>query len=324
MEDYFRQNASYAYVHSSRLKARRRFSLGRFLSSVLILVILFFTVRAAGVIFLKKGPSIMSPLGSTLGEQTNASTLAELEAQIKELIGRQPGTWSVYFVDYSQNQRFGMNEQVIYTAASVNKLYVLASLYFLAGKNEIDLDETITLQKKDIIDFGTGVIRYDPPGTVYSLKTLARLLSEKSDNTAEFILKTKIGEAKIQTLVNQFGMKQTSIKENKTSLADTALLFEKIRNGEITNKAYSAEMIDFLDQSDFEDRLPALLPADVRVYHKIGNEVGNIHDVGIVVKDDTVYFLGVFSSDIGATENEAKKTIALISKMVFDFKNSKR
>jgi len=313
------------YVHSNRLKARRGFSLGRFFAAVFILFLLFFAVRSVGNVFLKKATGIMSPLGSsTQGEQTGAASLSELENQIKELIGKQKGSWSVYFVDYSQNQRFGINEQVIHRAASVNKLYVLASLYYLAGKNEIDLDETITLQKKDIQDYGTGVIRYDPPGTVYSLKTLARLLTEKSDNTAEFILRAKIGEDKMQTLVNQFGMKQTSIKDNKTSLADVALLFEKMKNGEITSKAYTAEMIDFLDKSDFEDRLPALLPKDVRVYHKIGNEVGNIHDVGLFVKDDMVYFFGMLSSDIGNTEEEAKKTIALVSKMVFDFKNNKR
>ena len=125
-------------------------------------------------------------------------------------------------------------------------------------------------------------------------------------------------------LVDQFGMKQTSIADNKTSLADVALLFEKMRKGEIANKASTAEMIDFLDKSDFEDRLSALLPPDVHVYHKIGNEVGNAHDVGMVEKDNVAYFLGVMSSDIGDTEEDAKKTIAQISKLVFDFKTSVR
>lgn len=312
------------YIHSSRLKARYRFSRVRFFSSLIILGILFLTFRSVGGVLLKKSPHIVSPLGQTLGQQAKASSLPELESQVKQLIGKQKGSWSVYFVDFAKNQRFGINEQVIYRAASVNKVYVLASLYHFAGKGEIDLDETITLQRRDIQDFGTGTIRYDPPGAVYSLKTLARLLIEKSDNTAEFILKTKIGEEKIQSLVEQFGMKQTSIKDNKTSLSDLATLLEKMKNGEITSKALTSEMIDFMDKSDFEDRLPALLPKDVHVYHKIGNEVGNIHDVGLIVKDEMVYFLGVFSNDIGNTEEEAEKTIAQISKMVFDFKNNKR
>lgn len=281
-------------------------------------------VRSAGQVFFKKSSQILSPLGSTLGEKKSALSLSSVVQSIKELIEKQPGTWSVYFVDYTNSQRFGINEQVIYRAASVNKLFVLAGLYYLAGKGEIDLDETITLQRRDIQDFGTGAIRYDPPGTVYSLKTLARLLIEKSDNTAEYILLSKIGRDRVQNLVNQFGMKQTSIVDNKTSLSDVAALFEKIRNGEITNKASTAEMMDFLDKSDFEDRLPLLLPKEARVYHKIGNEIGNVHDVGLIVKDDIVYFLGVLSSDVGEGEEGAKKTIAQISKLVFDFQTNAR
>lgn len=320
------------YIHSDRIEKRRQFSIVRLLAGIFILLFLFIAVKTVIAIFAKES-DILSPITSPLGQiasgQKNNSTkgasmqsLSSLQSEIGDILAKQRGSWSVYFVDFTQDQRFGINEQVIYRAASVNKLYVLASLYYLAGKNKIDLDETITLQSRDIQDFGTGIIRYDPPGTVYSLKTLARLLAEKSDNTAEFILRAKMGDGQIQLLVEQFGMKQTSIVENKTSLSDIALLFEKMENGEITNKAYTSEMIDFLDQSDFEDRLPALLPKDVHVYHKIGNEVGNIHDVGLFVKGDVVYFLGVFSSDIGDTEEEAKKTIAQISKIVFDFKNN--
>lgn len=316
------------YVHSSR-PGRRRFSPVRFIAGILVLVFFVIGVKSFASVFLKQSSSILSPITSTLGSSTqdskkvNIASLTQLESRVKELIETQKGSWSVYFVDYSTNQRFGINEQVVYRAASVNKLYILASLYFLAGKGEIDLDETVTLQASDIQDFGTGTIRYDPPGTVYSLKTLARLLTEKSDNTAEYLLKTRIGEGEIQQLVNQFGMRQTSIVDNKTSLSDLALLFEKMKNGEITTPVFTPEMIDLLDKSDFEDRLPALLPPDVRVYHKIGNEVGNTHDVGLIVKAKMVYFLGVLSSDIGDTEEEAKKTIAQISKLVFDFKTHK-
>lgn len=310
----------YAYIHSHRIRQRRTFSVARFLFGIIFLGFLFFSIRLLGPVFSKDSSNIVSPLPTTLGKSTSAS-ISEVEQKIKELIATQKGTWSVYFVDYDKNERFGINEQVIYRAASVNKLYVLAVLYYLADKGDIDLDDTITLRSADIQDFGTGTIRYDPPGTVYSLKTLARLLAEKSDNSADYMLRIRIGDAKIQQIANTLGMKQTSIRDNKTSLSDLSVLFEKMRNGEITNNASTAEMIDFLDQSDFEDRLPALLPKDVRVYHKIGNEIGNIHDVGLIAKDDTAYFLGVLSSDIGDTEEGAKKTIAQISKIVFDFKN---
>lgn len=297
------------YLHSARQKPR--FSILHFLCGLLLLVSLFFAIRGIGGEEKKVLPA-------------STKTLVTLEQEVREIIAKKPGTWSVLFVDYGKNERFSINEQVIHTAASVNKLYVLASLYYLAEKKEINLDETITLQAKDIQDFGTGTMRYDTAGKVYSLKTVARLLGEQSDNTAEYILKTKIGEDKIQALIEQFGMTQTSYANNKTSLADAERLFRKIKNNEIASSGHTAEMIDFLEETAYEDRLPLLLPKEVKVHHKIGNEVGNIHDVGLIVNEDSTYFLGVLTTDIGDTEEDTKKTIAEISKKVFDFENQGR
>lgn len=304
------------YTHSNRLGRKTRFSAVRFLAGILFLSLIFLTIKSMI-------PNFSTTNSSDTGVKTKkspAQSLPQLELEVKTLVEAQKGSWSIYFLDLNDIQRrIGINENVIHRAASINKLYVLASLYYLTAKGEIDLDETVTLSESDIQDYGTGTIRYDSPGTVYSLKTLARLLIEKSDNTAEYILRVRIGDEKIQSLVDEFGFSQTSIADNKTSLSDVEALFEKIANEEITNKAYTQEMMDFLNQTDFEDRLPALLPKDVDVYHKIGNEVGNIHDVGLIKQGNMRYFLGVLTSDIGDSEEEAIKTIAQISKMVYDF-----
>ncbi|MBI2036439.1 serine hydrolase [Candidatus Microgenomates bacterium] len=307
------------YSHSSR-RPKHRFSPKRFLFGLVFLLILFLVLKWSGGFFIKDTLQDSSELLAKDSFDKSKKSLADLEKDIKELVDTKKGSWSVYFVDYSKDQSLDLNKNVIHRAASVNKLFVLASAYFLADRKEIDLDETISLQARDIQDYGTGTIRYDAPGTIYSLKTLARLLIEKSDNTAEYILRTVIGDGKIQSLIESWGMKQTSLSDNKTSLSDVELLFKKIKNNEIAGFAATAEMFDFLLETDFEDRLPALLPKDVSVFHKIGNEVGNIHDVGLIKKGDATYFLGVLSSDINDTEEEAVKTIAKISQMVYDFK----
>jgi len=242
-----------------------------------------------------------------------------LLAEIKKITTPVGGSWSVYIYDLNTNQGFGINETAVFRAASVNKVPILAVLYHLAGKGEIDLDQQVTLQAKDIQDYGTGSIRYDPPGTTYSLKTLARLMMEKSDNTAAHLLGRQIiGFDKIQELVESWGLTQTNMEDNKTSLVDLLKLFHKMYRGEIANQALTSEMIGFMDDSDFEDRIPALLPKDVKVYHKIGDEIGNIHDVGIVESANHPYFIGILTNDV-TDEATAKKTIAQISKLVFDY-----
>lgn len=246
----------------------------------------------------------------------------ELITKIKTLTEKKQGFYSVYIYDLTANTGIGINETTILTAASVNKLPVLAALYYENEAGTLDLDQRITLQAKDIQDFGTGVLRYQGPGGLYSLKTLAQLLIEKSDNTAAYVLTQIIGESRIQELVEKWGMSQTDIINNKTSNKDMALLLTKMYKEQIVGHALTTEMIGFMDDSDFENRLPKLLPETVKIYHKIGNEVGYVHDVGIITLRDRPYYLGVMTNDILDVE-DTETTIAEISKFVFDYMNSR-
>lgn len=246
----------------------------------------------------------------------------ELTSVLKNIISKKEGTYSVFFEDFTLRETVGINEEMIVTAASVNKIPILAALYYLADQGEIDLERRITLQEKDIQDYGTGIIRYDKPGTVYSLKTLARLMMEKSDNTASYILASQvIGLNKLQKLVDSWGLKQTDMVKNKTSNKDMAKLLKLMFQGKIAKQALTSEMIGFMDDSDFEDRLPTSLSHEIKVYHKIGNEIGFVHDVGIIDLENKPYYLGILTSDI-SNEEEATKTIAEISRLVFDYQKS--
>lgn len=243
----------------------------------------------------------------------------ELRKKIQGVIGNTWKNYSVYVKDYTSNFVVGMNDSVIFTAASINKIPILASLYYGVQNQEINLDQSVTLQASDIQDYGTGTIRYDPPGTVYSVKTLARLMMQQSDNTAAYILANYvIGLDTIQALIAKWGLTQTDMANNKTSNKDMELLLSKIVAGKVANTAYTQEMLAFLGQSDFEDRLPALLPKDVTVYHKIGSGAGVVHDVGIVRTGKTNYYIGILASDVNDEEGAAK-LIANISKLVFEY-----
>lgn len=295
------------------------------LVTILILVIIGYLVLST----LAVKSSIISPLANdtqaitkSRATPSKAKDVNQLMFQIKDITSRQKGTYSVYVYDIKTDKSYGMNETTIFTAASVNKIPVLAALYYETQRGAIDLDQRITLQEKDIQDFGTGVLRYQGAGGVYSLKTLAQLLMEKSDNTAAFVLTQIIGENRIQELVKSWGLTQTDIKNNKTSNKDMALLMVKMYRGQIANEALTTEMIGFMDDSDFEKRLPTLLPDTINVYHKIGNEIGYVHDVGIVALTKNPYYIGVMTNDV-IDEPSTEAAIAQISKLIYDFQTTK-
>lgn len=243
----------------------------------------------------------------------------ELKKEYESIIKNKKGNYGIYFADLTIDQKFGINEQEIFTAASVNKVPIVAVLYYLENKGKIDFDEQITLQENDIQDYGTGSLRYQKPGSTYSIKTLAKLALKQSDNTAAHILSNKIGTPIVQNTIEEWGLTQTDMEENQTSPEDMYLLFEKIYKNKVTSPAKTKELLGFMTETDIEDRLSLNLPSSAKIYHKTGDAVGYLHDVGILEHDGKVFFVGVLTSDIGNDERSVKETIAEIGKKTLSF-----
>ncbi|MBI4084572.1 MAG: serine hydrolase [Candidatus Levybacteria bacterium] len=251
---------------------------------------------------------------------SNPKTYAtNLKKETSNLIQNKKGNYGIYFANLKTGETFGISEKERFTGASLHKTPIVATLYYLENQGKIRFDEQITLQEVDIQDYGTGSLRYQKPGSTYSLKTLAKLALKQSDNTAAHILSNKLGEETVQKTINQFGLTQTDMASNQTSVYDMYLLFKKIYTNEITTSAKTQELLGFMQDTDIEDRLPGLLPPGTVVYHKTGDTVGSIHDVGIIRTGDDILFLGVLTSDIGKDEAKTKETIARIAKNTVDF-----
>lgn len=310
MHDYSSHN-----IPSGKFRQKKNPQIKKFIFFLVILAAVFSFFNN----FRKSGNTKLNDIGShILSFNFNYPSQDKLLSDIKGIISKSQGSYYVYIYDLNSKKGFGINENTVLTAASLNKVPILASLYYLAGKGEIDLEKVVILQEEDIQDYGSGSIRYDPPGTPYSLKTLARLMMEKSDNTAAHILSMTVGMDKIQDLVNTWGLIQTDMTDNYTSAKDMEIIMEKMYKGEITTPALNTEMLNFMDSSDFDDRIPRGIPATVKFYHKTGDEIGKLHDVAIIDFDKRPYFLGVLTSDI-IDEPIAKENIAKISRLVYEY-----
>ena len=302
-----------------------------FFFRMLFVVLIVFGIYLLFTILFPKPPVIsplatdQQPTGTTKTRTSILSVLSqkkdpdELKQRIKDTIGLAWKNYSVLVVGIDSDFTVAINEEEIFTAASVNKIPILAALYTEVQSRNVDLDTVITLQQADIQDYGTGSIRYASAGTTYSVKTLAKLMMQQSDNTAAYILATHIvGMDTIQELLTSWNLIQTDMVHNKTSNADIALLMKKIYQGNIANAANTKEMLTFFKDGEFEDRIPALLPKDVTVYHKIGTEIGIMHDVGFIIGPTTKYYIGLMVSDV-TNEEEATKLMATVSKLVYDY-----
>lgn len=240
----------------------------------------------------------------------------EIRDEIINFLKDRKGDFSIYYEDLSTEENFSINSNAVVTAASINKLPIVAYLYYLASIDEIDLQESVIIQASDIQDYGTGSLRYEEPGGQYTLQSLARLSLKESDNTAAHVLTVRLGEENIQAYVYQIGMGSTSMVDNETTARDIGKFFQMLYQNKITSKPLTLELLDHMEDTEFEDRIPVLLPEKLHIYHKTGDEVNFIHDGGIITGGTAPFTLVVLSSNV-VDEKSAKDTISKIAEIIY-------
>jgi beta-lactamase class A len=204
-----------------------------------------------------------------------------------------------------------------FVAASLSKLYALLTLYKAASRGALSLDDEITMHSSDVWAYGTGVLYRYPVGHKMTLRECAEFMIKESDNTAEVMLNRYLGEERIEAELNRIGATSTEYWiPNITTPNDILLVLKKIADPSYTSPALSAEMLDMMTNTSFEDRLPKPLPEGTRVAHKIGSYESTFSDAGIVFPEGRggtgrEYYVVTFSE--GAPEGEARETIQDIS-----------
>lgn len=291
-------------------------------------VIIGFVVYSLLLLFIGRNLSFIPQIKFGGAKVTQATAVDDIRKNVLEkFLKTQKGSYSVYYKNLTTGESFGVEENTVRTAASLNKLPIVAYLYNQAARNRQDLEDEIVVQEDDIQDYGTGSIRYAGPGGSYSLKTLTKLAMEQSDNTAAHVLGLRLGTENIQEYAKSLGMDATDMENNKTSAADMGKVLEALWYGKVTKKALKLELLGFMKDTDFEDRLARNIPKNVSVYHKAADGVGFVHDAGIIdpsagsgqVKGDP-FVLVVMTSEIGDQE-KAKAQIGKIAEFIYKNQN---
>ena len=241
----------------------------------------------------------------------------ELDSKLPSIAEAHPGTHGIVVFDSYSGESASLNADQRFVAASLSKLYALLTLYRAAAKGELSLDDEITMRSSDVWAEGTGVLYHYPVGHTMTLRECADFLIKESDNTAEVMLNRSLEEEKIEVELRRTGARSTEYwMPNITTPNDILLVLRAISDPSYTSPKLSAEMLDIMTNTSFEERLPQPLPEGTRVAHKIGSYESTFSDAGIVFPEgpggsDQRYYVVVFSD--GATEAEARGTIHDVS-----------
>jgi beta-lactamase class A len=250
-------------------------------------------------------------------DPARSRAVEELDEGLEGISRVHAGTHGVVVFDPLSGETASLNADRRFVAASLSKLYALLALYSAASRGEVDLEDEIIMRASDVWAEGTGVLYNQPVGTTMTLRECATFLIEESDNTAEVMLNRYLGEEQIEAELRRVGARSTSYWVPNTTTPDDVLrVLRAISDPSHTSSELSAEMLDIMTGTSFEDRLPGPLPEGARVAHKIGSWETTFSDAGVVFPEgtdgtDQGYYVVVFSE--GATEATARETIQEVS-----------
>lgn len=244
--------------------------------------------------------------------------------EIEKIIDKLPGRIGVYYKDLTTGNLFEYNENQAFLAASVIKLPILTAVLSEINGGRLKKDEVLKLSTSDKVP-SCGALAYMHSGLEVTIKDLCNLMIILSDNTATNMLIGTLGIQNINNIIEELGLKTTKLnrllfdseqqklgKENYFSPAEIGLLLEQVYKRSLISEEASNEMEEILKLQQINSKIPFLIPENIEIAHKTGEDTGITHDVGIVFsKNPFILCFAANNTDVVLAE-EAMRKVALL------------
>jgi beta-lactamase class A len=279
-------------------------------------------------------------VASLLFTQVAGDSLAErIKARVAQEAGAEVG---VAYTDLSGNDTLFLNADTSFHAASTMKVPVMIDLFKEASTGAFSMGQRLLVvnQFSSIVDgsqYSLDVTSdsdsslYARIGTRVPVDTLLRLMITRSSNLATNTLIELVGGAAVTRRMRALGAARIEIRRgvedgkaferglnNTTTARDLATILGALEEGRAGTPEATRQMRDILLGQEFNEKIPAGVPPNVRVAHKTGEITAHSHDAAIVYPPRTKpYVLVVLTR--GITDGaQASNLIAAISRLVYE------
>jgi beta-lactamase class A len=270
--------------------------------------------------------------------QSPDSMLERIQARIAEEPGVQVG---LAYIDLASGDTLFLNADTSFHAASTMKVPVMIELYRRANTGSFRMNQGLLLvnQFASIVDGSLYALdsSSDSDSTLYHrigervrVDTLLRLMITRSSNFATNTLITLVGADAVTRTMRSLGAQRIQVLRgvedgkafeqglnNTTTARDLAIILRAIEEGRAASPAATREMLGILLAQEFNEKIPAGLPAGTRVAHKTGEITAVSHDAAIVYPPGRrPYVLVVLTRGV-SDGVKSSKLIADISAIVY-------
>lgn len=284
---------------------------------------------------------LIMPAGFPAFCQTGS--LARLREKVIARLEAEKGTFAVAFHDMATGRELLYNARETFHAASTMKTPVLIEVYRQVAEGARSLDDSllITNEFKSIIDGSTYQLQpmtdsetglYERLGEKVPLRELLYKMIIRSSNLATNTIIELAGAENVTRTMRELGANDILVLRgvedikayeqglsNTTTARDLMLIYQKMAAGETVSPEASDAMIGILLDQQFNEIIPARLPADVKVAHKTGSITGVRHDSGIVFLPGGGKYVLVLLSKEMEDEDAGMAAMADVSEMIYRY-----
>jgi beta-lactamase class A len=225
-----------------------------------------------------------------------------IDQKLSEKIGSSPAEVGLAIRGVDFDWQVDIHSDLVFRSASVIKVPLLAALFWLRERGEVDWQETMPLRDCDRTP-GSGILRELHTGLELTLHDLAVLMIVLSDNTATNMLIDRVGVEKVQEFLRLVGFRHTTLqrkmynfaaaeqgKENLCCAAEIADLLKWIAQGEVRavdgsrllSSSGCERMLNIMREQFYREQIPYLLPDEAKVANKTGEISGHYHDSAVI------------------------------------------
>ena len=217
--------------------------------------------------------------------------------EIYSLFNNPNFSLSFSYEDLYTGLHISYNENQQYFTASTIKAPALIYLYEQADAGKIDLDSYITYNSNFYLE-GSGTIQYQPFGTQYKLRDLAKMSLVESDNIAYQMSASTLNYNDVKSFWKEKGANNFwsyGIWGNISS-RDGSIYMKELYNYYLTDTELSKELMNYFYNSVFN---VIEGPDNVMIAHKAGWHFEIIHDMALIF-DEYPYTLSIMTNRANA------------------------
>lgn len=230
---------------------------------------------------------------------------------------------SVYYRDLNNGPWVGVNENDVFSPASLLKVPILMVAYKFGEINPDFLGRKVKALR--VNDMNPNILDdYVVPGNSYFIEDLIERMIIMSDNDAKLTVVNELGESPLfNDLWYELGLEQEllSKEENFLSPRRFSTFFRILYNSTYLSRSNSENALEILSRTRFQKGIRSGVPESVMVASKFGERgfassmQKQLHECAIVYDGGSPYLLCVMTE--GTDFDTQAAVIAQISELVF-------